>query len=164
MLSETAFTTQSNAEGYCNMAAVRTARSVWTGNLENGGGQVTAVTSGKFENLGVTVPTRFGEASGNTSPEELLAASHASCYSMALSAGLSRAGTPPTTLDVSASVTFDIVDGQPTVVSSALTVKGTVAGVSADEFAAAAENAKDGCPISRAMVGNVALSVEASLA
>ena len=146
------------------MAAVRTARSVWTGNLENGGGQVTAVTSGKFENLGVTAPTRFGEASGNTSPEELLAASHASCYSMALSAGLSRAGTPPTSLEVSSSVTIDTVNGAPTVVSSALTVKGIVQGVSAADFVAAAESAKDNCPISRAMVGNVALSVEASLA
>ena len=146
------------------MAAVRTARSVWTGDLNSGGGKVTAATSGKFADLDVTLPTRAGEAAGNTSPEELLAASHASCYSMALSAGLTRAGTPPTTLDVSASVTFDIVDGAPTVVSSELTVKGTVAGVSADEFAAAAETAKDGCPISRAMVGNVALSVKASLA
>lgn len=146
------------------MAAVRTARSVWTGDLNSGGGQVTAVTSGKFENLDVTLPTRAGEAAGNTSPEELLAASHAACYSMALSAGLTRANTPPTTLDVSASVTFDIVDGAPTVVSSELTVKGIVQGVSADEFAKAAEAAKDGCPISRAMVGNVALSVEASLA
>lgn len=146
------------------MAAVRTARSVWTGGLNDGGGQVTAVTSGKFENLDVTLPTRAGEAAGNTSPEELLAASHAACYSMALSAGLTRAGTPPTTLDVSASVTFDIVDGAPTVVSSALTVKGIVQGVSAADFVAAAETAKDGCPISRAMAGNVALSVEASLA
>lgn len=146
------------------MAAVRTARSVWTGDLNSGGGQVTAVTSGKFENLDVTLPTRAGEAAGNTSPEELLAASHAACYSMALSAGLTRANTPPTSLDVSASVTFDIVDGAPTVVSSELTVKGIVQGVSADEFANAAEFAKDNCPISRAMSNNVALSVEASLA
>ena len=146
------------------MAAVRTARSVWTGDLNSGGGQVTAVTSGKFENLDVTLPTRAGEAAGNTSPEELLAASHASCYSMALSAGLTTAGTPPTSLDVSASVTFDRVNGAPTVVSSALTVVGTVDGVDEATFVAAAEAAKDGCPISRAMVGNVALSVEASLA
>lgn len=146
------------------MAAVRTARSVWTGDLNSGGGQVTAVTSGKFENLDVTLPTRAGEAAGNTSPEELLAASHAACYSMALSAGLTRANTPPTSLDVSASVTFDIVDGAPTVVSSELTVKGIVQGVSADEFANAAEFAKDNCPISRAMSNNVALSVDASLA
>ena len=146
------------------MAAVRTARSVWTGDLNSGGGQVTAATSGKFTDLDVTLPTRSGEAAGNTSPEELLAASHASCYSMALSAGLTRAGTPPGSLDVSASVTFDMVNGAPTVVSSALTVQGSVEGISEEDFAAAAEAAKDGCPISRAMVGNVELSVSASLA
>ena len=146
------------------MAAVRTARSVWTGDLNSGGGKVTATSSGKFEDLDVTFPTRSGEAAGNTSPEELLAASHASCFSMALAAGLTRAGKTPITLHASASVTFDFVDGAPTVVSSELTVAGKVEGVSADEFAAAAEAAKDGCPISRAMAGNVALSVEASLA
>ena len=83
---------------------------------------------------------------------------------MALSAGLTRAGTPPGTLDVSASVTLDFVDGAPTVVSSELTVQGTVEGISEEDFVAAAEAAKDGCPISRAMVGNVELSVSASLA
>ena len=89
------------------MAAVRTARSVWTGSVTEGGGKVTAVTSGTFTDLDVTLPTRSGEeAQGNTSPEELIAAAHASCYSMALSAGLTRAGTPPDSLDVSASVTF----------------------------------------------------------
>ncbi len=146
------------------MAAVRTARSVWTGDLMNGGGQVSAVTSGMFTDLDVTLPTRSGEAGGNTSPEELIAAAHASCFSMALSAGLTRAGTPPGKLDVSASVTFDMVDGAPTVVSSALTVEGAVPGVSEEEFVKAAEGAKDGCPISRAMAGNVELSVSASLA
>ena len=145
------------------MAETRTANSVWEGDLTTGGGRVTAAT-GAFEGMAVTQPTRFGGSEGNTSPEELIAAAHASCYSMALSAGLTRAGTPPGKLDVSASVTLDFVDGAPTVVSSALTVVGSVDGVSANEFAAAAEAAKDGCPISRAMVGNVELSVEASLA
>ena len=90
------------------MAEVRTARSVWTGSVTEGGGKVTAVTSGTFTDLDVTLPTRSGAAEGNTSPEELIAAAHASCYSMALSAGLTRAGTPPDSLDVSASVTFDM--------------------------------------------------------
>jgi osmotically inducible protein OsmC len=83
---------------------------------------------------------------------------------MALSAGLTNAGTPPGQLDVSASVTLDFVDGAPTVVSSELTVRGSVEGISEEDFVAAAEAAKDGCPISRAMVGNVELSVSASLA
>ncbi len=146
------------------MAAVRTANSTWEGDLFNGGGRVSAATSGTFSDLAVTFPTRGGEPEGNTSPEELIAAAHASCYGMALSAGLTRAGTPPGKLEVSASVTFDVVDGAPTVVSSALTVVGEVEGVSEDDFVAAAEGAKDGCPISRALVGNVELSVSASLA
>ena len=142
------------------MAAVRTARSVWTGSVTEGGGKVTAVTSGTFTDLDVTLPTRSGEESqGNTSPEELIAAAHASCYSMALSAGLTRAGTPPDSLDVSASVTFDMVDGAPTVTTSVLSVSGSVPGVTADEFAEAAENAKNGCPISRALAG-VEISLE----
>ena len=99
-----------------------------------------------------------------TSPEELVAAAHASCYCMALSAGLGRAGTPPTRLEVSATVTFQQIEGGWKVASSALTVKGTVDGVTADEFGAAAEAAKDGCPISGALKGNVDLSVEATLA
>jgi osmotically inducible protein OsmC len=142
------------------MAAVRTARSVWTGSVTEGGGKVTAVTSGTFTDLDVTLPTRRDEeAQGNTSPEELIAAAHASCYSMALSAGLTRAGTPPDSLDVSASVTFDMVDGAPTVTTSVLSVSGSVPGVTADEFAAAAETAKAGCPISRALAG-VEISLE----
>ena len=146
------------------MAETRTANSVWQGDLTTGGGKVTAETSGAFSEMAVTQPTRFGGNEGNTSPEELIAAAHAACYSMALSAGLTRAGTPPGTLDVSASVTLDFVDGAPTVVSSELTVQGTVDGISEEDFVAAAEAAKDGCPISRAMVGNVELSVSASLA
>ncbi len=146
------------------MAAVRTARSVWTGDIMNGGAQVSAITSGTFTDMDVTLPTRSGESEGNTSPEELMAASHASCYSMALSAGLSRAGTPPDTLDVSASVTFDMVDGTPTVVSSVLTVSGSVPGVSEEEFVAAAEAAKDGCPVSRALAGVEISLASASLA
>lgn len=146
------------------MAETRTANSTWVGDLTSGGGKVTAATSGAFSEMAVTQPTRFGGAEGNTSPEELIAAAHASCYSMALSAGLTRAGTPPGTLEVSASVTLDFVDGAPTVVSSELTVQGSVDGISEEDFVAAAEAAKDGCPISRAMVGNVELSVSASLA
>jgi osmotically inducible protein OsmC len=146
------------------MAETRTANSTWEGDLTSGGGLVSAATSGAFSDMAVTQPTRFGGSEGNTSPEELIAAAHASCYSMALSAGLTRAGTPPGKLEVSASVTLDFVDGAPTVVSSALTVEGTVDGISEEEFVAAAEAAKDGCPISRALAGVEVSLASASLA
>jgi len=102
-------------------------------------------------------------ADGRTSPEELLASAHAACYSMAFSAGLGRNGTPPTELKVTATVTFDKVEAGWKVVSSALTVRGTVPGIDAATFTRLAEAAKDGCPISGALKGNVELSVEASL-
>ena len=145
------------------MAETRTANSTWEGDLTSGGGRVTGGT-GAFSDMAVTQPTRFGGSEGNTSPEELIAAAHASCYSMALSAGLTRAGTPPGKLEVSASVTLDFVDGAPTVVSSALTVEGTVDGISEEDFVAAAEAAKDGCPISRALAGVEVSLASASLA
>ena len=98
-----------------------------------------------------------------TSPEELVAAAHASCFSMALSGALGRAGTPPEKLDVSAEVTFDKVEAGWRVVSSHLVVRGRVPGMSEADFVAAADGAKDGCPISQALKGNVALSVDAAL-
>ena len=144
-------------------SAERRAEAVWDGDLLSGAGTVSAATSGAFTSLDVSWASRT-ETPEVTSPEELVAAAHASCYCMALSAGLGRAGTPPTRLEVSATVTFQQVEGGWKVASSALTVKGTVDGVTADEFAAAAEAAKDGCPISGALKGNVDLSVEATLA
>ena len=145
-------------------SAERRAEAVWEGDLMTGTGVVSAATSGAFTSLGVSWASRTEGPEARTSPEELVAAAHASCYCMALSAGLGRAGTPPTRLEVSATVTFQQIEGGWKVVSSALTVKGTVAGVTSDEFAAAAEAAKDGCPISGALKGNVDLSVEATLA
>ena len=144
-------------------SAERRAEAVWDGDLLSGAGTVSAATSGAFTSLDVSWASRT-ETPEVTSPEELVAAAHASCYCMALSAGLGRAGTPPTRLEVSATVTFQQTEGGWKVASSALTVTGTVAGVTADEFAAAAEAAKDGCPISGALKGNVDLSVEATLA
>ena len=144
-------------------SAERRAEAVWDGDLLSGAGSVSASTSGAFTSLDVSWASRT-ETPEVTSPEELVAAAHASCYCMALSAGLGRAGTPPTRLEVSATVTFQQIEGGWKVASSALTVKGTVDGVTADEFAAAAEAAKDGCPISGALKGNVDLSVEATLA
>ena len=146
------------------MAAVRQARAVWNGDLAKGSGEVSAVSSGKFNALGISWGARTESPQGKTSPEELLAAAHASCFAMALSAGLARAGTPPKKLDVTSTVTFDKVGDDWTVVSSELEVKGEVPGIDAAAFAKAAEGAKDGCPISRALKNNVKLSVKSTLA
>ena len=146
------------------MAAVRRAEATWNGELMSGSGVVSAVTSGVFTDLPVTWAARAEESGGKTSPEELVAAAHAACYCMALSNGLGKAGTPPTKLEVSATVTFEVGDAGARVASSALTVRGQVPGVDAAAFQEAAETAKDGCPISKALKGNVDLSVEATLA
>ena len=145
------------------MAAIRRADVVWEGDLIKGKGTVSASTSKVFTDLPVTWASRTEAADGRTSPEELVAAAHASCFAMAFSFGLANAGTPPQRLDVSATVTFDRVGDGFKVVSSALTVKGKVPGLDAAAFAKAAEDAKENCPISVALKGNVALSVQASL-
>jgi osmotically inducible protein OsmC len=146
------------------MAAVRRADATWSGDLPSGKGSVSASSSGVFKNLDVSWARRSeADANGVTSPEEMLAAAHASCFAMALSAGLGRAGTPPQRLDVTANVTFDRVGEGFKVVSSALEVRGQVPGIDAAAFEKAAEAAKDGCPISGALKGNVELSVKASL-
>ncbi len=145
------------------MAAIRTAEATWEGDLASGKGVINSVSSSAFGGLPVTWASRTQAHDGRTSPEELLAAAHASCFSMAFSAGLGRAGTPPARLDVSATVTFDQVGEGFKVVSSALTVRGQVPGIDAPAFQEAAEAAKDGCPISQALKGNVALSVDAEL-
>ena len=146
------------------MAATRTASATWNGDLMGGNGIVSGSSSSLFSDLPVSWAGRTEQPNGKTSPEELLAGAHASCYCMALSGGLARAGTPPTKLEVTATVTFDKVESGMAVTKSELTVKGTVPGVSAADFQKAAETAKDGCPISKAMKGNVALSVTAKLA
>src|SRR5207253_8781849 len=145
------------------MAAIREARAVWNGDLMSGSGAVRAVASGKFADLPVSWSDRTEAPGGKTSPEELLATAHASCVAMALSAGLARAGTPPKRLEVSSKVTFDKVGDNWTVVSSDLDVKGQVPGADAEKFKAAAEGARDNCPVSRAFKGNVKLSVNATL-
>ena len=145
------------------MAAVRRADVTWQGDLLSGSGVVTAGSSGAFKELPVSWASRTEAPGGRTSPEELVAAAHASCFAMALSFGLANAKTPPTRLDVSASVTFDRVEAGFRVVSSALTVRGRVASLDQEGFRKAAEAAKDGCPISQALKGNVALSVQATL-
>ena len=143
--------------------AVRRAEATWDGDLLSGSGIVSAVSSGAFTDMPVTWASRSEDSSGRTSPEELVASAHASCFCMALSAGLGRAGTPPKRLEVSAEVTFQQIEGGWKVASSALTVRGDVPGIDLAAFAEAAEGAKDGCPISGALKGNVDLSVSAEL-
>jgi osmotically inducible protein OsmC len=142
----------------------RRADAVWEGSLAQGSGVVTLTSSGVAQALPVSWASRTERADGKTSPEELVAAAHASCYCMALSHVLGEAGTPPERLEVSATVTFAQIEGGWKVGSSALTVKGTVPGIDEAAFKAAAEEAKDGCPISGALKGNVELGVEATLA
>ena len=145
------------------MPAVRSATVTWTGTLAEGSGTVSAGTSELFVDLPVSWASRTEDPDGRTSPEELLAAAHASCFAMALSGALVRGGTPPDHLHVSATVSFDRVDEKWTVTSSELDVVGVVPGMDEAAFHAAAEGARDNCPISRALAGNVALSVSAAL-
>jgi lipoyl-dependent peroxiredoxin len=142
------------------MAAVRRAEATWEGDLLSGSGHVKSATSGAFGELPVTWAARTESSEGKTSPEELLAAAHAACFSMAFSNILAKAGTPPERLNVSAEVTFDKVGDGWKVVSSALRVEGRVPGSDETSFREAAEKARDGCPISGALKGNVELTVD----
>ena len=145
------------------MAATRTATVTWNGNLATGSGTVSAGSSQLFTDLPISWAARTEAPHGQTSPEELLAAAHASCFSMQLSVGLDRAGTPPDHLHVSATVTFDKVHDAWTVTRSQLDVIGVVPGLDEAGFDAAAQAAKAGCPISRALAVTVDLSVSATL-
>ena len=143
------------------MAAERRASVTWNGDLIGGAGTIDEVGSGAFGPLDVTWAARSEEASGGkTSPEELIAAAHASCFSMALSGGLAKAGTPPEQLRTSAVVTFVPGTG---ITKSALTVRGRVPGLDADGFRAAAENAKKNCPVSQALAGVPEITLDARL-
>jgi osmotically inducible protein OsmC len=145
------------------MPQIRTAEAYWSGDLMSGSGTVSASTSGAFEALPLTWASRTASADGRTSPEELVAAAHSACYSMQFSSILAKNGTPAARLDVTADVTFDRVDEKWTVVSSALTVRGDVPGIDDTTFQRLATEAKDTCPISRALAPSVLLSIEASL-
>ena len=145
------------------MAATRTATVTWNGTLAEGSGTVSAGTSGQFTDLPVSWASRTESPEGRTSPEELLAAAHASCFAMALSGALVRAGTPPDHVHVSAEVTFDKVGDAWTVTRSELDVVGVVPGVDEAAFDEAAQGARDNCPISRALAGNVELTVHSTV-
>ena len=141
------------------MATTRHAKTHWEGSLMEGAGQVTLESSG-LGTYDVSWPSRAEEPNGKTSPEELIAAAHSSCFSMALSGGLAKAGNPPAALDVTADVTFQPGTG---ITGIHLTVVGTVEGMSAEEFNSAAEDAKVNCPVSQALTGTT-ITLEASLA
>jgi osmotically inducible protein OsmC len=143
------------------MATDRRAEVTWQGDLMGGSGVIERVGSGAFASLDVTWASRTEAPGGKTSPEELIAAAHASCFSMALAHGLAQAGNPPERLSTSATVTFVPGTG---ITRSALEVEGRVPGLDADGFRQAAEGAKDGCPVSQALKGNVELEVTARLA
>ena len=141
------------------MATTRSATTVWHGSLFEGSGHVELVSSG-LGGFDVSWPSRAEEANGKTSPEELIAAAHSSCFSMALSNGLNKAGSPPETLDTTADVTFQPGEG---ITGIHLTVTGTVPGMSSEDFVAAAEAAKAGCPVSQALTGTT-ITLTATLA
>lgn len=143
--------------------ADRTARTVWEGTLADGAGQTTFESSG-IGTYDVSWPARTEEPGGKTSPEELLAAAHASCYSMALSGALSKADTPPEKLETSVTVSVNKTDNGFAITQVAISVRGTVPGADADAFSKAAEGAKDGCPVSKLFAGNTEITLDASLA
>ena len=143
--------------------AERTAVATWKGDLLKGTGDVSFGT-GAVNALPVSWASRVEDPSGKTSPEELLAAAQAVCYAMSLSNVLARGGHAPKSLDVTATCTFDRVDGQATITEMALTVRGSVEGMEALEFQAAADEAEQSCPVANAIRGNVEITLEAELA
>jgi osmotically inducible protein OsmC len=138
----------------------RTANVTWTGSLLEGSGTIDSVGSGALGPLDVTWASRAEEPAGRTSPEELIAAAHASCLSMALSGGLAKAGSPPDRLETSATVTFVPGTG---ITAIALTVRGSVPGMDEEAFRAAAEAAKEGCPVSKALASVPEITLDAAL-
>jgi osmotically inducible protein OsmC len=144
------------------MATDRRADVTWTGSLLEGSGTITKTTSGAIGEQPVSWAARSEHATaGKTSPEELIAAAHASCFSMAFSNVLAKAGTPPEQLKTSATVTFVPGTG---ITKSVLEVEGSVPGLDEEGFRAAAEDAKENCPVSQALKNNVELTINARLA
>jgi lipoyl-dependent peroxiredoxin len=142
------------------MAVEHTASATWNGDLMSGSGTFS-LGSGAATDIGLTWRARAEDAAAGTSPEELIAAALAGCFSMALSHGLAQAGTPATHLDTDARASFQPGVG---LTEIALRVRGQVEGTDEESFRQAAETAKDNCPVSKALAGNVALSLDAALA
>jgi osmotically inducible protein OsmC len=143
------------------MATERSANVVWQGDLMNGSGTIEEAPSGAFGPLDVSWASRAEEPNGKTSPEELVASAWAACFAMALSNVLAKAGAPPEKLETSATVTFQPGEG---LIKGALTVRGTVPGLDASSFQDKAAEAKENCPVSKALAGIPDVTLEASLA
>jgi osmotically inducible protein OsmC len=141
------------------MATTRSATTTWHGSLLEGSGRVELESSG-LGGFDVTWASRAEDPAGRTSPEELIGAAHSSCFSMALSSALAKAGNPPESLETTAEVTFQPGEG---ITGIALTVRGQVPGISAEAFQDAAEGAKKNCPVSKALTGTT-ITLDASLA
>ncbi len=143
------------------MATERRMSTTWRGSLLDGAGTIHEAGSGAFGSLDVTWASRAEAPDGKTSPEELIAAAHSACFAMALSHALAQAGTPADQLDTSAVVTFVPGEG---ITKIALSVRGSVPGVGAAAFVAAAEGAKEGCPVSKALAAVPEITLDAALA
>ena len=141
------------------MATTRSATTTWHGSLLEGSGRVELESSG-LGGFDVTWASRAEDPAGRTSPEELIGGAHSSCFSMALSSALAKAGSPPDTLETTAEVTFQPGEG---ITGIVLTVRGQVPGITADAFQEAAEGAKKNCPVSQALTGTT-ITLKASLA
>jgi osmotically inducible protein OsmC len=143
------------------VATERSARVEWSGDLISGSGTIAQAPSGAFGPLDVSWAARSEEPNGKTSPEELIAAAWAACFAMALSSGLAKGGNAPERLETSATVTFQPGEG---IIKGALTVRGTVPGMDAEAFDAAANDAVKNCPVSQAMTGIPDVTLDAVLA
>lgn len=139
----------------------RIATARWEGNLKEGKGTMSG-SSGAFKGMPYSFRTRFEDAPG-TNPEELIGAAHAGCFSMALSAGLADAGMTPESVDTTAAVTLEPVDGKPTVTGIHLEVVARIPGADAAKFAAIADGTKQGCPISRLLAPGTKITLNAKL-
>jgi osmotically inducible protein OsmC len=145
------------------MAIERNAHATWDGDLRGGSGRFDT-GSGAISGQEVTFASRFEDSGGKTSPEELIAAAHATCFSMALAGGLAKAGHPPTRIETDAVSTLDQAEGGFRITSMRLSVRGEVDGIDEDAFRAAAEEAKEGCPVSNALADSIEITLEATLA
>ena len=145
------------------MAVERSANAVWEGDLTSGSGTVST-QSGVVDNATVTWRARAEQADENTSPEELIAAAHATCVSMALANGLAQGGTPPQRLESEATATFDQTPDGFRMTTMHLSIRGQVDGLDEEAFRKAAEDAGENCPVSQALKGNVEVTLDASLA
>jgi osmotically inducible protein OsmC len=143
------------------VATDRSAEVIWNGSLMEGSGTIVSTTTGAIGEQPVSWAARSGEATEKTSPEELIAAAHAACFSMALSHALAQAGNPPDELRTSATVTFQPGEG---ITQIKLAVEGRVPGIDENGFREAAEGAKAGCPVSKALAGVPSIELDAKLA